>query len=266
MKKNLKQEPTGGSLESVLLKLARAGDHLDELQRIDSEFANVEVQMPFVRDEKRQIGFFEVRLPNPPKTVATIVGDCLHNLRASLDYLVWQLVYSNPPNTPGKNNMFPICQAASNFEELLRKGRLDGLEEKAVEAVRSLQPLDLPQHPLVLLNDLYNADKHRDLHVVVAVASDLDVVSIRNGEIVMRTILSGEEVRHGEPYGGIGMPLSKVPHGIQMRVLGSAVAYMAFKDLISSEEGEQMPVVSTMRVIRDFLIATVVPTLAPMIR
>ena len=254
-----------GSLKSISLKLDRAAGHLREIKAIDASFADVEINMPFVRDEERGVGYFEVRLPEPPATIGPIIGDFLHNLRPCLDYLVWQVVLSNPPHAPGKWNMFPVCQSQSAFDEQVKKRRLDGVPPEAVAVVRSLQPFDSPEHPLALLVELYNADKHQDLHLAISIASEMDIVHLRNGEVVMRTTLGGEDVRNGAVYGGVGISLDTLPSGLKMEVFGRAEAFVAFKDL-ASQSDEPIPVVQTLEEMLSFLVNSVVPRLRPFIR
>ena len=73
------------------------------------------------------------------------VGDCLQNLRSSLDYLVWELVLS-ANNHPRKNNMFPICSTADAFKDAVTN--LTGCSEflsHAVTLIQNLQPYHLGQ-------------------------------------------------------------------------------------------------------------------------
>jgi len=255
----------GGSLQSVSLKLKRAATHLREIKSIDATFANVQLTMPFIRDQERRVGYFEVKLPDPPEAVSPVVGDCLHNLRSSLDYLIWQTVRSNPPHTPGRKNMFPICRSQTAFDDQVRRGRLDGVPQEAAAAIQSLQPFSSPGHPLTLLDDLYNADKHRDLSLTVSVASDVDVVHVRNGQVFMRTVISGEELRNGAVFGDMMVSLEAVPSDFKIEVVGRAAAFLAFKGRSSHLE-ESLPVVQTLEEILSFLENSVVPSFWAFIR
>ena len=100
-----------------------------------------------------------------------IIGDCLQNLRSSLDYLVWELVLAEGKE-PGKHNSFPICPGptSDSFDKALeRRGKrpscLEGIHVDAVTEIRKLQPyrwlnewgMDL----LWVLNELTNFNKHR---------------------------------------------------------------------------------------------------------
>jgi hypothetical protein len=99
-----------------------------------------------------------------------MLGDFLHNLRASLDYLIWQLVIANHKIAPAKQQ-FPIGEDEPWFDSKVDSW-LAGVHKGAIGIIRGLQPFDPsferePKlHPLWLLNELENSDKHRLVHVV----------------------------------------------------------------------------------------------------
>ena len=251
-----------GPLASPTAKLLRANEHLQALIAIDEKLATVDCEVVFTEDAARGIGYFVLHLPKCPAELSTVAGDCLHNLRSALDYLVWQLVLANPPQQPDGRNMFPICSAAASFNGQVKRGRLQGLAAGAVEAVEKLQPFDAPHHPLALLDQLCNADKHRDLHFMTAVASDLEISYSRNGEIYLQTILGNDEVRDGAILGNVGIPLSMARSRPQIEITSSASAFVAFRDL-SSEWDDALSVVSALEEIRDHIADAVIPSLEP---
>ena len=128
-----------------------------------------------------------------------------------------------------------------------------------------MQPFDSHEHPLALLDELYNADKHRDLNLAISVASDMDILHLRNGEVVMRTIIGGEEVRNGAIYGGVLIALEAVPSDLQLEVVGRAAAFIAFKDH-ANQEDEPLPVVQTLEEIQDLLVSSILPRFKSFIR
>jgi hypothetical protein len=99
-----------------------------------------------------------------PAQLPLILGDCLQNLRSSLDYLVWELVVA-AKGQPNEKNAFPICEDAGRFKESLGRGRLRGLSTDAIEEVEMFQPYfdgrDFREHPYWLLDKLCNINKHR---------------------------------------------------------------------------------------------------------
>lgn len=123
------------------------------------------------------------------------MGEILHNLRAALDNAVWEMILLNGgvpnPSTSG----FPIKRSAGTWRQSgLRM--VSGLNEAAVALIESAQPLHLTsvggtptQHPLWVLQELSNIDKHRLLHTttmatelknfrVIAQEADVEVESV----------------------------------------------------------------------------------------
>lgn len=258
------QSPQSG-LVGVNLKLARAQEHFEAIAAIDERFAAVLCEVVFREDKDKGIGYFAISLPETPLELSTIVGDCLHNLRSTLDYLVWQIVRSNPPNTPERRNMFPICSSPQEFASQVKRGRLRGVPAAATEIIERLQPYDGPDHPLALLNELYNADKHRDLNFTVSVASDLDISFSRNGEVYFRMILGNDEVRNGAILGNVGLRLCKAKSLPEVHVHGQAAAFVAFRDHVS-EWDDALGVAATLGKIRDFIVNKVIAALEPFVQ
>lgn len=105
---------------------------------------------------------FQAKEPVPAR-FGLIVGDCLQNLRSTLDYLVWELVLA-AGNTPSGDNMFPICTTPENFKKALEKKRLEGVGVDAKAEIESLQPYsdsDNKSDVLRVLDELTNCNKHR---------------------------------------------------------------------------------------------------------
>lgn len=99
------------------------------------------------------------------------VGEYLHNLRSSLDNLVFALARTklDPPERPG-NLFFPICENEAQFDEKRVQKCLNQLPDQANAVLRALQPFngeslfnqaELGYNPLLLLHTLSNFDKHR---------------------------------------------------------------------------------------------------------
>ncbi len=251
-------------LIGIKLKLTRAQEHLNAITIINARFSAVECKVSFTVDYEKDLGFFVIDLPQPPLEICTIVGDCLHNLRSILDYLVWQIVLSNQPEKPDNSNMFPICSSPENFRTQVKRRRLSGVPMTAVSIIEKFQPYNATDHPLALLNKLYNADKHRDLNFTIAVASDLDISYIRNGEVYLRTILGNDEVRSGAILGNVGIPLSMTGSLPEVQINGKAECFVAFKDIVTILD-DAVGVVETLEEIMDFIADKVVPSLKPFI-
>lgn len=104
--------------------------------------------------------------PVPPY-VPLLVGEILHNLRSSLDHLIYGLLPEGG-ETRRDRSEFPIFLREDEFEKNARR-KYGGIGEVAEQIVRSSQPFMVPRplaHPLWQLHDLNRIDKHRHLHLV----------------------------------------------------------------------------------------------------
>jgi hypothetical protein len=109
----------------------------------------------------------------PPPTSGPIIGDAVHNIRSALDHAVWEVA---DPARRGDHTMFPIVTDSDRWEGATRH-RLAGVPERHVELTKASQPFvqipDEPQmHPLAVLRELSNIDKHRTLHTLAVVSAD----------------------------------------------------------------------------------------------
>ena len=123
-------------------------------------------------DTNEQVWVFRGKTPEAPIEWSVRLGEIFHNLRSTLDHLVWQLVLANGEN-PGRQNAFPIVNAEVDWQNEERK--LKGVAPDVKAMTRRLQPytggINLPFDVSALwtLNSLCNIDKHRYLHLVTVV-------------------------------------------------------------------------------------------------
>src|SRR5882724_2518266 len=242
-------ELTPGPLRSVRAKIARADEHLSTIRRLDGEFETVDCHVMFTEDRELNLGYFVIQMPEPPLELSAVVGDFLSNIRSALDYMVTQVVAANPPHKPNRQTMFPICSSRDNFQEQLKRRRLAGVPSNALTIIESVQPFDLLRHPLALLDELCNADKHRDLHFTTSVASDLAVSFSRGGHVYYHMVLGNDEVRNGAVLGGVGMDLTMAQPLPDVHIDSEAEAFIAFRDVLNSWE-DPLPLSATLEEIR----------------
>jgi len=155
------------SLKSVEYKIFHAAQHIKslepELLKYFESNPGRMVQEPHTSDDE---AFFTFQPQGPvPARFGLIIGDCLQNLRSSLDYLVWELVLATN-NEPGRHNMFPICGTPDRFKYAVSKSnRLLGVHDDAIAEIESLQPYhlgtDFGKSVLSALDELTNINKHR---------------------------------------------------------------------------------------------------------
>lgn len=180
-------------------------------------------------DPDQYIGAFQPKEPIPAR-LPIIIGDCIQNLRSSLDYLVWELVLA-AKNVPGKHNMFPICKTLDAFNnQVTKQRRLDGVAPDAVAEIESLQPYhegqDFDKTVLWVIEDFCNINKHRRLLVISLRAGmgDIETKTIA-GQLFIHVDFSALKKDKIGPF-----PIVDGPSGcgVQMKMDSNIVAFLAF--------------------------------------
>jgi hypothetical protein len=150
--------PTGVGVND---KLARAAEHFKAL--------DVEVRAwaaehrDCVAGEVQKGGLVHLyrpsHIPAVPRRWPLVIGDCLHNVRAALDHLAWQLVIASG-RRPTTDTAFPLnpTRKAAVVPKLSKPIR------RQVKAVAPNTERDW----LGILANLDNVDKHRTVLVVAA--------------------------------------------------------------------------------------------------
>lgn len=116
----------------------------------------------------------------PPARLSIVLSDCIHNLRASLDHLVYQLA-GRPEGKEARQVAFPIFDDSAEYSKAVDK-RLFGVSAKARALIERLQPYNARNAafsfgppPLLVLYHLSNFDKHRDIHLIWAASRSASV-------------------------------------------------------------------------------------------
>jgi hypothetical protein len=164
-----------GDLASVEVKLERARRHLAELEaRTKAIVAACRKAIVHERDERTAEHVFRFdQVPVVENDVGAIAGDVIHNLRAALDYLAWQLVLVSG-NLPTRRTGFPIEEVQGSELPQIAPGVSHEMRA-CLDAVQPYKrtPRGKPaNHPLAALHDLDIADKHHELIVVVLFTRD----------------------------------------------------------------------------------------------
>jgi hypothetical protein len=219
-------------LDGAKFKVVRAQEHLDALKVEIGHYLDTQpYEFPIhVKDERAVVGPIVLK-DDPPLRLSGIIGDCVGNLRASLDYVAWQLAMRHYPNplVPGRDRLyFPIFADLNLFNS-------DGspklaryhIPAPALDLIESIQPYHAGYEPLGFLGLLTNEDKHRLPLLTVAC---VDSVSM---------LISGRRVFRGGP--GItemavstkfyafnpGSPEEPPP---DVKVKGQATLFVAFQN------------------------------------
>jgi hypothetical protein len=153
----------------VWIKVDRAKHHFRDLQAQYERFQEVQPYRVVTEDEPgtedliSRIEFSE----QPPLLWSAIVGDCVHNLRASLDLLVWEMVRAEGKPVTAQTG-FPIFESPEDFESRYM-AKVKGAPQAAVDIIKEAEPYEGAGNPLWLLHRLDIEDKHK-LLVPVGVA------------------------------------------------------------------------------------------------
>lgn len=156
-------------LEGARRKLDRAEEHLRAFDAESGDWLEKTTYCRFVfQDHGDERWYFADLVVAPPSRLSAILGDCIQNLRASLDYLAWELVKANHL-VPTRYTAFPIYRKAPGPK--FSPNSVAGIDPKAVALIEELQPYYGGKNPdtdwLEFLSQLSNTDKHRALNVVV---------------------------------------------------------------------------------------------------
>jgi hypothetical protein len=165
-------------LDGVTAKLERADTHLLSVKDAIAKIITTDPDIiPAEHDpESGRYIFRAQRDSSHPDWLAPIIGDCVHNFRAALDYLVWELV-ALAGNIGTSSTEFPIFIDPDLYaKDAPRKIR--GIDPRAETVIARLQPFAGPnsqpgnpawrepeEEPLALLYGLDKQDKHRSLNL-----------------------------------------------------------------------------------------------------
>jgi hypothetical protein len=175
-------------LEACHAKLDRAEQHLDQLRAEVGNFLAGEPQTTVIEfDAKSGQGRITLSVrARPPITWSVIVGEIVHDWRSALDQLATRLIrrlfLRRSPRL-----RFPIYADPVKYNAAFG-GKLDGLQTYRT-ILDGLQPYNrgagYPTHPLWLLYDLSNIDKHEAIHFLgsVAVRSALGIGELNGWNI-----------------------------------------------------------------------------------
>ncbi|MDA0256567.1 MAG: hypothetical protein O3C25_02345 [Chloroflexi bacterium] len=127
-----------------------------------------------------------VRIREPSRTWAVLVGEVVHHFRSTLEHLIWQLILHDGGQPVAGRTGFPIFTERERYESVDRGGgrwMIDGVADRGQALIESLQPFQLADEGLRpetqsfwVLNQLWNIEKHRTLHLCNTLA---EVVELR---------------------------------------------------------------------------------------
>lgn len=164
-------------LDGVRSKIDRAKNHFQNLHAtISTLFApendTTTAGHKYEADRQELIVTLQKAIPLDP-TLPLIVGDCIHNARSALDYLVFQLAILNKaPIISATKTSFPVYLTPKEFKNAVRNKVAPFISASALAEIEKLQPYATgnarESDILWVLSQLDIIDKHRLLIVAVS--------------------------------------------------------------------------------------------------
>jgi hypothetical protein len=248
-------------LDGAKLKVIRAIQHLKFLdEEIERYLSSKPDSFPADRQgDMVTVGAAVREQPHP--ALSCIVGDCVTNLRASLDYIAWELAMLARKSLPDKDKKritFPIASDYTGFTK--PRGTAEHLKDccgvpaAAIDVIESVQPYHAGYESLELLNLLVNEDKHRALLLCALDIRGLATVRITQGN---KLWAKGGRIGIGTDFKASGPGLSKEA-SFAVNVESETTVLVAFQDA-------RMPRVQVTLLLSQIVerIANIVPSFEP---
>lgn len=164
-----------------LLKVERADKHIKELQILLRRYAADNAKRFSIQNQKRALKQGRIiQDAQPAKHTPTVLGDALHNLRASLDHAYCILIEANGHSTTDRSS-FPFTKDWASMKGSI-KGHMksgNGPSPAVVDYIETeIQPHPGGKHNLFDLHRLDIADKHQ---CILPMSADLH---IKHAEVV----------------------------------------------------------------------------------
>jgi hypothetical protein len=193
-------------LDSSHAKLRRASEHLKTLRTHVAAWAAECPHALIVDYNETHTEFFLIlkREGPPPQVVpwALMIGDCIYNVRAALDHLVYAIACAEsdqdePPMC--RALAFPIVDDPRDFD--FKSPKLGKLSDKVKATIESVQPYNRPHRyfaPLLaVLRELSNNDKHRLIKPAFVTAARAKLIYICQPPVPLHSDISTDDLRDG---------------------------------------------------------------------
>jgi len=272
------------------LKLGRARKHFEELKvEIGKWLAGDHYTVRSEREADGRTLFLATAEQPPPNPISLLIGDCLHNLRSSLDLLAYALAVSYTVPLPleiAESSEFPIFgdedrhgnpgMGAAAFKRVDGKGapvpgsglfKIRGIDPKAQAIIEGLQPYHrgnaFRAHPLWTLHELDNVNKHRLLHTGLAWSGGIGINTAKSVNFSIEPGILNS-------YGGVietDTPIARIPLGPADRSRAMQVDVQPQVADIAFAKGsagmQDISVIKTLSDIHNYVVSDVLLPLAP---
>jgi hypothetical protein len=244
---------TTSPLRDARLKLERADRHLAEFRSVFARyFDSRPLTLTQGLDAAASQWVVRAKIEREfPDEAGTVVGDIAHNIRSSLDALVWELARLQTA-TPGRTTQFPIFTRATDFRTTGRRRMIADLASEHADFIERLQPYhaeDVYADPLFILNRLSNVDKHRHIHLAetALTGASLRITGFQGGIGLGGMTLSFGSIRDGAELARIDVHSDATGDTPSMNV-----EIQGAFDLAVDDEGSQLSVAAGLEYAREF--------------
>ena len=163
-------------LSGIRAKMARSLELLIDLDSLMHEYLDsdpVDLQRQIQPDGLTSV-FALLVTTEPPLDLALRVGEVVHQIRSALDHLANRLVRA-AGHQPTRRTSFPIIIRPPRKAVAIHPG----LDPKALSVIDQVQPYhrghEPDHHPLAVLNELWNIDKHRNLSLTATLLANSQI-------------------------------------------------------------------------------------------
>lgn len=160
--------------DGIRLKIERAKKHIGDLESAIKTFIEGKpytlAAKPHPIAEIKHTTLYVSDIEVVPGNISPIIGDAIHNLRSSLDHLMWQLVEAGG-GIPNKSVYFPIAESPQQYQSAIGNREIQKIAPDALHIIGSIQPYKTLDRTLWMLHELDIIDKHR---LLLTITSSMD--------------------------------------------------------------------------------------------
>ena len=235
-------------LDGVKEKIERAKKHIEQFAINARKFERDAYTVRLEPDiDARNLSVFAVAtgLGDPPIQLSLLAGEAVHQLRSSLDHVVFILA----KKTPKRSRQFPIFIERDEYESSA-PCMIKGVSLRAEAIIEAAQPFHLvpsDKHPLRMLNKLNNTDKHQVIPVCSIYASHTTIDFGGGPWYTINWGVARAVVKDGTKIGTVPLPHGYTP---EMKMDSQALFTVAFAKIGNTQ---LEPVVPLLIEITDFV-------------
>lgn len=167
-------------LDGIREKIKRANEHIRNLDAeitpyLDGADHTLTATVRYDASKGDHVRDWRISGSPLPERFSVIIGEVIHQLRSSLDHLVWQLVIAHGTEKTTNDLEFPIFREPGKYPAAARR-KIKGVGPTAAKLIEGLQPYhaigNIEDHPLLIAHNLDIIDKHQ---LLIIVAGELKV-------------------------------------------------------------------------------------------